>query len=111
LIKGSLEMRGGSAKVIGNDIIPMWKVREQMVKSLTVRMPSEDLALEQVEQLEALATAHRGQCKLYFDLITGDDPRPCRVLSRTVVIDPNEEVMRGLAKIFGRRAVMVEGDK
>jgi len=110
LIKGSLEMRGGTAKVIANDIAPMWKVREQMVKSLILRVSAAELRSEHVEGLNTLVSEHRGSCKLYFDLISDADPKPCRILSRTAVIDPNEEMMRGLASIFGRRAITVEGE-
>ena len=110
LIKGSVEMRGGTAKVIANDILPMWKVREQLVKSLILRLSASELKIEQVEKLDKLLSEHKGTCKLYFDLISDSDPNPCRVMSRTSVIDPNEEVMRGLSTIFGRRAITVEGE-
>ncbi len=110
LIKGQVELRGGSGKVICNDVIPMWKVREQMVKSLSIRIPAAELQLEQVDALEELLGAHRGGCKLYLDLISEDSPQPTRLLSRTFVVDPNSEVMQGLGKLFGRRAIVVEGE-
>lgn len=110
LIKGNLELRSGNAKVIANDVIPMWKVREQMVKSLIVRISSTDLSMEQVDLMEQLLTEHRGVCKLYFDLVTEDEPRGQRILSRSMVFDPNDQVMRGLTEIFGRRAITVEGE-
>ncbi|MGB0650757.1 MAG: DNA polymerase III subunit alpha [Rhodothermales bacterium] len=110
LIKGQLELRGGSAKVICNDVIPMWKVREQMVKSLSIRIPAAELELSQIDALEELLSAHRGGCKLYLDLITEDSPQPTRLLSRTFVVDPNNEVMQGLSQLFGRRAIVVQGE-
>ena len=110
LIKGQLELRGGSGKVIANDIIPMWKVREQMVKSLSIRIPAKDLQMEQVDALEALLQDHRGGCKLYLDLISEASPQPTRLLSRTFVVDPNNEVMQGLSRLFGRRSIVVEGE-
>ena len=110
LIKGSLEMRRGMVNVIANDVIPMWKVREQMVKSLAIRIPADELSMEQVEGLENLLSEHQGTCKLYFDLISERSPHPTRVLSRNFVIDPNNEVMQGLFGLFGRRAIVVEGE-
>ncbi|NNF03342.1 MAG: DNA polymerase III subunit alpha, partial [Rhodothermales bacterium] len=110
LVKGHVESRGGSVKVLAKDIIPMWKVREQMVKSLVIRIQAADLTEEDVDRVHALLDTSPGQCKLYFDLISASDPRPQRILSRTMVIDPNNEVMKGLAGIFGRRAIVVEGE-
>ncbi|MDE2996755.1 MAG: DNA polymerase III subunit alpha, partial [Bacteroidota bacterium] len=110
LIKGQVELRGGSGKVIGNDVIPMWKVRESMVKSLSIRIPARELVLEQVDALEELLSEHRGTCKVYLDLISEDSPQTTRLLSRTFVVDPNNEVMQGLGRLFGRRAIVVEGE-
>jgi DNA polymerase-3 subunit alpha len=110
LIKGQVELRGGSGKVICSDVIPMWKVRETMVKSLTIRIPAPELRMEQVDALEALLNQHRGGCKLYLDLISADSPQPTRLLSRTFVVDSNQEVMQGLGRLFGRRAIAVEGE-
>jgi len=110
LIKGTLELRGGSAKVLCNDIIPMWKVREQMVKTLSIRILASELTLDQVTELETLLGEHRGACKLYLDLISDDSPQPTRLLSRNFVVDPNTEVMQGLNRMFGRRAIVVEGE-
>ena len=110
LIKGQVELRGGSGKVIGSDVIPMWKVREQMVKSLSIRIPATELQLSQVDALEELLGAHRGGCKLYLDLISDDSPQPTRLLSRTFVIDPNNEVMQGLGRLFGQRSIVVQGE-
>ncbi|MDA0875276.1 MAG: DNA polymerase III subunit alpha [Bacteroidetes bacterium] len=110
LIKGQVELRGGTGKVIASDVIPMWKVREQMVKTLTIRIPATDLQIEQVDALEALLEKNRGGCKLYLDLVSDASPQPTRLLSRSFVVDPNNDVMQGLGKLFGRRAIVVEGE-
>ena len=34
MVNGEVEFRGGSVKIIGRDVLPMWKVREQLVKSI-----------------------------------------------------------------------------
>ncbi|MEQ9103955.1 MAG: DNA polymerase III subunit alpha [Rhodothermales bacterium] len=110
LVKGAVEVRGGTSKIMANDIVPMWKVREQMVKSLIVRVSADDLTLAQVDELESLFADARGHCKLYFDLVSASDPRPRRILCRSVVVDPNQDVMNGLGRMFGRRALAVEGE-
>ncbi|TDI71682.1 MAG: DNA polymerase III subunit alpha [Bacteroidetes bacterium] len=110
LIRGSVDMRGGSAKVLANDIIPMWKVRSHYVKSLIVRVDADALTEEQVDELAKLFESNKGSCKLYFDLISRDSTQAARLLSRTAVVDPTTEVMQGLTRLFGLHAVVVEGD-
>ena len=38
LARGEVESRGGSLRILARDVIPMWKVREQMVKSIVVQI-------------------------------------------------------------------------
>ena len=110
LIRGSVDMRGGSAKVLANDVIPMWKVRSQYIKSLIVRVDADALTETQVNEMEELFASNKGSCKLYFDLISRDSAQPVRLLSRSAVVDPTTEVMQGLSRLFGRHAVVVEGE-
>jgi DNA polymerase-3 subunit alpha len=110
LIRGSVDMRGGSVKVLANDVIPMWKVRSQFVKALIVRIDADQLSDDHVDRLEKVLTSSPGACRLYFDLISRATPRPVRLLSRSCVIDPTNEVMLELTKMFGKHAVVVEGE-
>lgn len=111
LVKGETEVRGGSVKIVANDIIPMWKVREQMVQSIVVRVNIEDMNVEAIDRFRELCETNRGKCKLYFDVIdpgfTGNVPR---IRSRKFVVEPTDELMRGVVKLFGSSNVIVEGD-
>src|SRR5690606_16816923 len=68
LVKGEAEVRGGSVKIVAQDVIPMWKVREQLVKSIVLRVDPELAQPEALEQLRTLCDSNRGRCKLYFDV-------------------------------------------
>lgn len=110
LIKGTPEMRGPLLKVIASDVIPMWKVRSQMVKSLILRIDADRFTETELDALFNLLEDNRGSCKLFFDLISRNAPSPQRILSRTRVIDPTDEVIKGIRNIFGPRAIIVEGE-
>lgn len=110
LIKGTIEMRGSQLKVVAQDITPMWKVRSQMVKSLILRIDADRFSHVELDALSALLENNRGGCKLVFDLISREAPEPQRIMSRTKVIDPTDELMNGIKEIFGPRAIMVRGD-
>lgn len=112
LIKGNVELRGGSVKVLAQDITPMWKVRAQMVKSIVLRINMQQVQVEDINQLRALCEDSRGgHCKLYFDVLLPDMPgQTQRLRSRNVVVDPTPELMRGINRLFGTNNVSVEGD-
>ena len=61
----------------------MWRVREQMVKSVVVRVDVDEATADDVEALATLCDAHRGTCKLYFELASAELPRPVRLRART----------------------------
>ena len=114
LVRGNVEVRGGAVKVIAQDVMPMWKVREQLVKSIVLRISLENATTEEAEKLSRLrdlCDTHRGHCKLYFDLQAPDLPGGTqRIRSRHFVVDPTAELMQGIARLFGREAVYLEGE-
>ena len=114
LVRGNVEVRGGAVKVIAQDVMPMWKVREQLVKSIVLRISLENATTEEAEKLSRLrdlCDVHRGHCKLYFDLQAPDLPGGTqRIRSRHFVVDPTAELLQGIARLFGREAVYLEGE-
>ena len=60
--------------------------------------------------LAALCEANRGKCKLYFDVTTTALPRPVRLHARTAVVDPTPDLMKGLNRLFGRDAILLEAE-
>ena len=114
LVRGNVEVRGGIVKVIAQDVMPMWKVREQLVKSIVLRISLEHATTEEAEKLSRLrdlCDTHRGHCKLYFDLQAPDLPGGTqRIRSRQFVVDPTAELMQGITRLFGREAVYMEGE-
>lgn len=110
LVRGGLEVRGGSPKVIADEITPMWKVREQMVKSLIIDLEPHTLAEDVVTELHALCESHRGPVRLYFELPMPGDGRQ-RILSRTMAVEADAELMQGLARLVGRHRIQVEGER
>ena len=108
--KGRPEVRGGGLKLIVQDVLPMWKVREQLVKSIVVRVDAETLALDAIEQLRVLCDANRGSCKLYFDIESAGLPAPQRVHARKFVVEPTPDRMKGLTRLVGAGNVVVQGE-
>ncbi|WP_456425627.1 DNA polymerase III subunit alpha [Rhodocaloribacter sp.] len=110
LVRGHVELRGGSVKILVNEITPMWKVREQLVKAIVLRVNVDRVEIEQIEQLRDLCDANRGGCKLYFEVEADDLPHPQRIHSRTYVVEPTPELMHGMTRLFGPENVMLEGE-
>ncbi|MEM1125684.1 MAG: DNA polymerase III subunit alpha [Bacteroidota bacterium] len=111
LVRGEVEVRGGDVRLVARDVIPMWKVREQLVKGITLTLDHAATTEAFVDQLHTLCTAHRGACRLYFEVRTPDvTGGMVRLRSRQVVVDPTPDLMKGLAELVGTENVRLEGE-
>jgi DNA polymerase-3 subunit alpha len=105
LIKGSLEFRGGGLKIVGQEIWPIWKVREQLIQSITVTINPSTLSDEQQAALVKLCDAHRGSTPLYFTLDSDRFPSTLKLRARNTVVSCDEELLSGLRALFGPDAI------
>jgi DNA polymerase-3 subunit alpha len=96
-------------KVLVKDILPMWKVREQKVEEVILTVDAETMVPEELRQLKALCENNRGHCKLYFDLKAPELTGPERLRSRSFVIEPTSEFMKGAQRLVGPENIRLTG--
>ncbi|WP_412067709.1 DNA polymerase III subunit alpha [Rubrivirga sp. IMCC43871] len=110
MVKGKAETNRGDLKLVAKEVIPMWRVREQLVKAITLRIDVDTATPEDVEALSALCAEHPGACKVYFELTSNRLPRPVRLHARTAVVDLTPDLMKGLNRRFGTDALVLESE-
>ncbi len=110
LAKGNVEVRGGTVKVLVKDVIPMWKVREQMVEEVVLNVDLDEIMPEELREFKALCEKSSGTCKLYFDVDAPELRGQERLRSRSYVIEPTAEFMRGAQRIFGADNIALKGN-
>lgn len=109
LARGEVDTRGGSLRILAREVIPMWKVRRDMVQSLVVRINAQRVELRQMEAFRKLCEGNRGSCRLYFDVEDPADPdRRQRLRSRTFVVELTPELMGGVSRLFGAENILLE---
>jgi DNA polymerase-3 subunit alpha len=102
LVSGTTEVRGGHVSIKAQDVMPMWKAREQFVKSIVVRLDIDRADAALVPRLAELCENNRGMVKLYFDLVGAELPEPAKMRVRRFVVDPTPQLMTGLTQLVGR---------
>ena len=110
MVRGKAETSRGDLKLVAKDILPMWRVREQLVKALTLKLDADVTTTEDVAALKALCEQHPGTTKVYFEVTSGQLPQPVRLHARTAVVDLTPELMKGLDRIVGARSMVLEGE-
>jgi len=58
----------------------------------------------------SLCENNKGTAKLYIDVESKELSKPVRLHARTAVVDPTPELMKGLGKLFGQEAVVLEAE-
>lgn len=110
LVRGETELRGGGIKVIVQEIYPMWKVREQLVRSISLRVDIDRIKPERLSAFRDVCDVNRGTRSLYFDVLADDLHEPGRILARKFVVEPTPELLLEAATIFGRENVILHGE-
>ncbi|AEN72878.1 DNA polymerase III, alpha subunit [Rhodothermus marinus SG0.5JP17-172] len=109
LVEGQVEVRGGSVKILVDELWPMWKVRDELVEALVVQLDLEQVRPEQLDRFHALCREHTGRCKLYFDLLNPELPGGRqRLLSRRCLVELNDTLMQQTLRLFGAEAIRLE---
>ena len=110
MVRGKAETSRGDLKLVAKDVLPMWRVREQLVKALTLQIDADLVTPDDVAALQALCAEHPGACKVYFEVSSRQLPRPVRLHARTAVVDLTPELMKGLNRLLGTRSLVLEGE-
>ena len=110
LVRGNVEVRGGTVKVLAKDINPMWKVREQMVSEVVLTVDLDQVMPDELHTFRQLCEQTEGNCTLYFDVDAPDLRGQERLRSRAYVVEPTAEFMRGAQRIFGSDNIALKGN-
>jgi len=110
LVKGNVEVRGGNVKVIAKEVTPMWKVREQMVDEVVLTVNLDEVLPDDLREFKTLCERSVGNCKLYFDVDAPELRGQERLRSRSYVVEPTAEFMKGAQRIFGPDNIALKGE-
>jgi len=110
MVKAIPSQRGGQLRWKVTDVVPMQRVRDQMVRSIVLKVDTNRVKQGTIKELLELCERNRGSCKLYFDVEDEMSPEPVRLRSRTFVVDPSPELVQGITRLFGGENIRVMGD-
>ncbi|HLE57915.1 MAG TPA: DNA polymerase III subunit alpha, partial [Rhodothermia bacterium] len=101
MVRGAPSTQSGQLRWKIHDILPMQRVRDQLVRSIILKVDTTRVAADDMKELLDLCERNRGSCKLYFDIEDEDLGERVRLRSRTFVVDPSPELVQGITRLFG----------
>jgi DNA polymerase-3 subunit alpha len=95
-------------KIMGDEIIPVDRVRDRLSQRLNIKFPSGETKPEDVDELMRMAKQYPGECRLVFHLPNNGSPRPMKVMAHNIKISTDREFIRSLRAKYGKDNVWVE---
>lgn len=108
VVRGRAETRG-DLKMVAEEIIPMWRVRSQWVKSITLSIDADLVSEEDVTRLAALCAENQGPCRLNFSVSQKSLAEPVTLHARSLLVDLTPDLMKDVRERFGWEAITLSG--
>lgn len=94
-------------KMIADEIVPIEQAREYFAKRVNIRVETEQMTPDDVDQLYKVASEYNGSCGLLFHLISADGKKQ-RVFAHNITVSSGKEFLGRLRDTYGKENVWVE---
>ncbi len=107
LLDGSISKKDGSPKIIANSLERVENLREkyQTQLELKIKLKTGEISKEDLSQMASLFSLHKGETPVKFEIKSAYQKKPIRMNVRKFVVEPNNELLRGLHEVVGKDAV------
>ena len=103
LVEGRVCERHGRLNLQADRALPLKSARAELTKSVTLSLPYQKVGDPLLGRLRRLCERHLGDCELWLQLKNGDE-QDKMVRSKTIRVDPCDDLLRGIEELIGPRA-------
>jgi DNA polymerase-3 subunit alpha len=110
VIDGSLDRSRGEPKLIANSMERIESVREKFQDEIQLKLDlnTDQVTEQDLQQMAELFKQHEGTSHVRFNIISKHAKRPFPMNVRKFVVDPSQDLLRGLRDIIGEEQVKLE---
>lgn len=108
-IDGTIDTRRGQPNVIANSFERVENLREKFQDQLNLKidLKTSELDKDALKQVETLFSINKGTTNVRFTLHSEEANGPIRMNVRNFVVEPNDDLLRGLREVLGEEAVQL----
>ncbi|MEX2362076.1 MAG: OB-fold nucleic acid binding domain-containing protein, partial [Balneolaceae bacterium] len=108
-IDGHMDMRGGQPKVIARSFERVENLREKFQHQLELKLnlKTSELNKHDLKQVETLFSLNKGTTHVGLWVHSSEAKGPIKMSVRNFVIEPNDELLKGLRDLLGEEAVQL----
>lgn len=105
--KPSTDSDFSDLKLLGDEVVPIAKVRDYYSKRINLQINPDDFSKEQVDDLFELTSQYGGKCGLMFHVPNGRGNGK-RIISHKLKVSSHRDFLKKLAEMVGKKNVWVE---
>lgn len=113
VVDGSFDSSRGKLQIIANNFERIESMREKYQDQieLTIKLDTNYVSEEELEQMADLFREHQGETNVHFNVLSKEAKRPFKMHVRKFVVDPNRELLKGLKSLVGDQSVALKRNK
>jgi len=104
-VKGRINLREESAKIVANEIVTPDSVRAKYTKAITVNVVTAGLEKNSLENLKRIFSRYPGRIPVYLNFVKPDGNSTKIATGRDLLVEPREGLIKDIEKILGRDVV------
>jgi len=109
LLDGTIDKRGGQAKIIASKMERVENLREKFQNQLqlNIKLRTSDITDDDLSDMATLMSIHKGETKVCMHIMSQHAKRPLKMNVRRFVVEPNNDLLKGLRNIIGKEHVQL----
>ena len=113
LMDGSISKKDGAPKILANSMERVESLREkfQAQLELSIRLQTSEISGEDLQQMATLFSTHKGETPVRLVVKSDHAKKPINMNVRKFVVEPSNELLKGLRELVGKEAVKLARNK
>ncbi|HEX6981840.1 MAG TPA: DNA polymerase III subunit alpha [Balneolaceae bacterium] len=113
VVDGTIDTRRGKPQIIANSFERIESLREKYQDKIQLELDIDTSRINNgdLEKVAALFEQHKGQTNVSLNVLSCEAKKPFAMHVRKFVIDPNDELLKGLKSVIGEESVVLSRSK
>ncbi len=104
-IKGILNLREDTPKIIANEVLPLDEARKKYVQALSIKLIATGLEKNTLQQLNEILKKHKGNIPVYLDFTTKEKRQLQLSTGKDISVLPTDELIEEVETLLGQGSV------
>ena len=106
-IKGSINLREDTPKIIADEILPLDEARKKYIQALSIRLYATGLEKKTLQQLNEILKKYKGNIPVYLDFTTKEKHQLQLSTGKDISVLPTDELIEEVEALLGQGSIRI----